>query len=294
MSAVDFNLRIPANALLFTVIAALSYAAILNQSRDSEAEQRERTDRRQITSPKRRPFVVICTIIVIGWLISLPARAFFADQEYRRGTRLLDDGTPDIPVVKPLTAETIPACLIAAGMLERATALAPSRPAYRRALADVYARVGVWATTMEGLGAPLPAGIMSGRAAIARAVSEMSEAVRLEPTNAEFHLALGRIHAASGDATRAGVEFGKAAETLPGNAPLRYAVAKAYLGIGDRAATLEHAATLARIDAGFLPRALEIASNAGADDATLKAMIPSNEAASVVLEAFMKNKGSGR
>ena len=294
LSAVDFNLRIPANALLFTVIAAITYAAIFSHHRDSEAEQREESGPLEIASPKRRPLVVVCTIIVIGLLISLPARAFFADQQYRRGTRLLDEGTPDKPVVKPLTASTIPAHLMAAGSLERATALVPSRPVYHRALADVYARMGVWASTMEGLGMPLPAGVTSGKEAIARAVSEMSEAVRLEPTNPEFHLALGRLHAANGDATRAGGEFDKAAKALPGNAPLRYAVAVAYLGTGARAAAVEHAATLIRIDVGYLSKALEIASNAGADDAALKAMIPRNEAARAVLEAFMKSPGSGR
>jgi O-antigen ligase len=294
MSAVDFNLRIPANALLFTVVAALTYAAIFNHRRDSKGEPGEEIALRRIPFPRRRPLAVIGTIVVACLVISFPARAFLADRHYRRGARLLDAGTPDKPVLKPLSRDTIPAYIAAAGSLARATALAPSRPAYRRALADVYARMGVWATTMEGLGAPLPAGVISGREALAKAAKEMSVAVRLEPTNPEHHLALGRLHAASGDAARAGVEFGKAAEALPGNAPLRHTVAAAYLGIGDTAAALGHAVALARLDAGYLARALAIAASASADDATLQAMIPPNEAAKAVLEGFMKSKGSGR
>ena len=283
LSGVDFNLRIPANALLFTVVAALTWASIFNHHREPESEQGEGIALQRRASPKRRPLVVLCALLVAGLLISLPVRAFFADRDYRLSTSL-----------GPLTRETFPDYLMAAGSLRRATALAPSRPAYHRALADVFARMGVWATTMQGLGVPLPAGVMSGKEALAIAVREMTAAVRLEPMNSEYHLALGRLHAASGDAPRAGDEFGKAAKSLPGNAPLRQAVAAAYLSIGNRAAALEHATALARMDVSYLPKALEIADGAGADDATLRAMVPGNEASRGVLEDFKKNKGSGR
>ena len=294
LSGVDFNLRIPANALLFTVVAALSYAAIFNHHRDAEGEAGEEIAKQQTASPKRRPLVVLATILVACLLIALPVRAFLADRHYRRASHRLDVGTPDKPFMVPLTAETLPFYLTAAGDLESATALAPTRPAYRRALAEVATKLGVWATTMEGLGAPKPAGVMSGREVLAMAIREMNAAVRLEPMNSEYHLALGRLYATSGAITRAGVEFGKAAKTLPGNAPLRSLVATAYLEIGDRAAAVDHAKALARIDARYLPKALEIAAGASADDATLEAMVPSNAAAQALLKDFKKNNGSGR
>jgi O-antigen ligase len=312
-SGVDFNLRIPANALLFTVIAALTHAA-LSRAPDPEAPAGPDVPGRR--TPARLLFAPAAAALAL--LLFFPAREFAADYSFRRVARVLDDAATEELDAKPLGDDSVPSYRQALGSLLRSSALEPSHAAYALAQAQLYAALGTWAQTMEALGAPLPAGAPAAREARGLAIAAAQRAAALEPTNPEPHLALGQLFAADGDPGRADPQIRLALAAHPVNAPLRYTVAAHYLQAGRAADALEQAGVLARIDdsyllpdtprnalqaarrtdaylsllkGSYLFRALEIGWRATGDLERVKALAPPTEAARAVVELFLEWRG---
>jgi O-antigen ligase len=314
-SGVDFNLHIPANALLFAVIAGLTHAAIFSPS-GSALETPAAAAPRPALAKLRFGLAAAPFAALLLWL---PAREFVADYHFRQVARSLDDLTTAELDVKPLDHDTLPSYGKAVASLKRSAALAPLRSAYPLALADLYATMGSWAQTMQSLRAPLPAGALSGAEALALAVAEARRATRLEPTNPDLHLALGRLYAeVDRDFARADPQIRLALAAHPVNAPLRLSAAALYLQAGRRADALEQARVLARIDdsylipesaqktvqierraAGYLAvlkgsylfRALEIAWRASGDVDLVKGIAPQTDDARAVVALFLEWRG---
>jgi O-antigen ligase len=317
-SGTDFNLRIPANALLFAVVAALTYAAIIGIP--------ERPLRETAPAPAspplalaRRPLRWFGPAAAACLALALPARDLLADYHFRQVERLLDDtGTPELDVL-PIEPGTIPSYRRAAAALERASALAPARAVFPQALAELYSRLAAWAKTMESLQAPLGDGALGSAEALRRGMTAARRAISLEPTDPQLHLALGQLLAAAdGDLERGAAQIRLALKAHPVNAPLRQTAAMVFLRFGNNADALAQARELARIDDSYLVsdsalkklqsdrrapaylaqlqgsylfQALEIAWRATADIRVVKSLAPLNADAQAVLERYLEWRG---
>jgi O-antigen ligase len=318
-SVADFNLRIPANALLFTLVAGLTYAAIFNLS-----GRRGNPPAAGNAAPPRpaaatRPLLGLGAALLALLVLSLPAREFLADFHFRRVERMLDDkSTPELDL-KPIGGGTIDSYARAIASLTKAAGLEPSRSIYPQALGELYARLGAWATTMESLAVPLPAGALSGKQAHTLAIAATQRAVFLEPTNPVLHLTLARLFAAEdGGLARANAQIRLALAAHPASAPLRAAAAELYLAYGGKREALAQAvklaalddsylipesarkallierrapAYLARLKASFLFQALEIAWRATGDVRVVKGLAPPGGDARAVLDLFLEWRG---
>ncbi|MFO7667338.1 MAG: O-antigen ligase family protein [Desulfobacterales bacterium] len=256
-SFTDFNLRIPANALLLAVISAATYAAVFNVSDlrgdDAKATHHGLAEGRVSELYPRKPLRVSFLFLLALILLSFPVTDLAADYCYGRVAGILDDETTEALDVKPISESAMPSYIKAIGSLKKAAVFAPSRSAYQKALSEIYARLGTWSETMESLRAPLPANAIPTREAFEAAVKYLEKAVSLEPTNPDYHLALGQLYdRAGGDARLADRELKRAAEAYPVNAPLRYALAMHYLLSGRKGDALEQARVLARIDDSYI------------------------------------------
>jgi tetratricopeptide (TPR) repeat protein len=171
---------------------------------------------------------------------------------------------------------------------------------------------------MQSLKAGVPASALSGRDAADRAFFHLRQAIKLEPTNPDYHLALGRLYdTGRGDPNLAAGELRKAVDAFPVNAPLRYSVAMQYLLTGRNGDALEQARRLARLDDSYILRkseyhtdmierqtpgylsmlagsylysALEIAWRVSRDPEVVKGIAPDNPDADRVVQLFLASK----
>jgi len=230
-STTDFNLHIPANALLLTVIAALTYAAVFNEKEEKENEPASQQASKLINEPASQqasklaseqpksapagmllpacqpaswysrarlyPLVrvpagqLFFLTLIYLILLYIPVRVLIADHYYARVAGILDDPETEGLDVRPLLPETLPSFLEAIRSLETARYFSPSRALYPKALSELYSRLGRWAEAMELLNAPLPKTAIPKNEAFEKAFYYLRKAVSLEPANADFHLALG-------------------------------------------------------------------------------------------------------
>src|SRR3972149_9163703 len=172
-------------------------------------------------------------VLLTAWLISFPIKAFIADYYYNRVSVILDNKSTDYRDVKEISAGTMSDYLAAIKSLEKSTTLRPTMSIYYKALSDIYTRLGIWADTMEALNEALPAQTLSSKVAFVYAASYLKTAISLEPTNPDYHLALGQLYDRIGaDGSVAEKELARAIHAYPINAPLRYAIAGHYLLTG--------------------------------------------------------------
>jgi tetratricopeptide (TPR) repeat protein len=186
-------------------------------------------------------------------MLSFPVRDLTADHYYRQVAVILDDEATEGRDVQPISEKAMPAYLEAIASLKTAAAIVPSRARYQGALADLYTRLGKWSETMQFFKVRLPAGAPTGREAADKTLFHLRRAVALEPTNPDYHLALGRLYD-RGNPELAAVELRKAVDAYPANAPLRYSVAMQHLLSGRKGDALEHARALAKLDDSYILR----------------------------------------
>ncbi|MDZ4164453.1 MAG: O-antigen ligase family protein [Smithellaceae bacterium] len=325
-SFVDFNLHIPANALLFAVVCAITYAAIFNitannksgysDTRSMEPAPSSGDGEGEKVSQKWRDLVICATIILLAIvMLSFPVRDLAADYRYRQVSRILDDKTTEGLDALPISESTMPAYLAAIESLNKAAALSPSNSLYQRALSDLYDRLGKWSAAMQSLNSPIPATAPGKKEAAEKALFHLGKAISLEPTNPDYHLALGKMYDRGGEPGPAEKELKKAAAAYPVNAPLRYSLAMHYLLTGRKGDALEQARTLAKIDDSYIMResrqkdytmerqtpgylswlsrsylysALEIAWRVSRDPKVIRGIAPDNPDASQAVELFLE------
>ena len=244
-SITDFNLHIPANALLLSVIAGITYSSVFNLSTGDEnsAPVPHKT--------RRRP--VLVAVAVVCLLLYLPMRDLIADYYFLRVPGILDDTSTEYLVAKPISAETLPDYIEAIGSLKTAIRLSPERSIFFHSMADLYTRIGTWSRNMKTMRTDTPTGLPAGEEAFAMAMSNLKQAIALEPTNPDYHLALGLLYGdVLGDPAASEAELKRALDAFPANPALRYAVAKYYLRTGMTGNALEQARLLANIDESYI------------------------------------------
>jgi hypothetical protein len=322
-SLTDFNLHIPANALLFTVVAAISYVALFNVSDSRAASQQETVsvDFSTGSAASLRMKVSRFAILVAGTLLLFfPVSSFVADYHYNRIARILDDPATDFLDCKPLLLATLPDYRAALDAAEYAYFFEPGRALHAVTLAEHYTRFGRWAAALEATGLPLPPGVPARERSFQLAVRYLQAAIDREPTNPDYHLALADLYEVyRHDALRVDLELKRAVAAFPFNGAVRNAVAMHYLLAGRTAEALAQARQLAQMDDSYIlnesPRkaetlermpqwyldtlsrsylfsALEIAWRITRDPQVIKSMVPdSSPEALLVLVAFMDSKG---
>jgi tetratricopeptide (TPR) repeat protein len=180
-------------------------------------------------------------------------------------------------------------------------------------------KLGKWAEVMEMMNAPLPEGAWSSRQAYERARDRLEQAVALEPSNAEYHLALGQLSGIAGNADGMDRSFERAVSFAPRNSPLRYVIAQEYLLAGRHESAARHARILAEQDdsyriadsarkrilaerdlpayrlhlqRSYLYRSLEILWRTGRQDqAELRMLCDGDTGAREVVRLFLEEKG---
>ena len=173
---------------------------------------------------------------------------------------------------------------------------------------------------MEVAGLTIPADAPKSEFSFNLAERYLQAAIRLEPTNPDYHLALADLFEVyRHDPPRADVELKRAVAAFPFNGAVRYAVAMHYLLAGRTDDALAQARQLAQMDDSYIlndsPRkietlermpewymeqlkrsylfsALEIAWRITRDPLVVKSMVPDySPEALLVLVAFLDSKG---
>lgn len=328
-SFVDFDLHIPANALLFTVVMAVTYSVIFSISakhtddyaipHSAGATHLSGASGGKKAWPWWRAPQSCAAILMAAFVtLSFPVRDLAADLHYRQVARILDDKRTEDLDILPILESTLPAYLAALESLRKAAAYSPKNALFPRATSDLYDRLGKWSEAMQSLNVPIPAGAPAKKAAAEKAILHLEKAISLEPTNPDYHLALGKIYDGIGEAGQAERALKKAAAAFPVNAPLRYTLAMHYLLTGRRGDALEQARILAEIDDSYIIResrlksyilerqtpghvawlsrsylysALEIAWRAAPDSRVVRGIAPQNPDAQQVVELFVEARG---
>lgn len=244
-SITDFNLHIPANALLLSVIAGITYASVFNLPAGNGS-----------SAPvlhKSRRLPVLVAVAIVCLLLYLPMRDLIADYYFRKVPGILHDKSTEYLVAKPISAENLPDYIDAIGSLNTAIRLSPDRSIFFHTMADLYTRLGTWSRTMKAMKTDTPPGMPASEEAFALAISNLRQAIALEPTNPDYHLALGLLYGdVLGDPAGSDAELNRALDAFPANPALRYAVAKYYLRTGMKGNALEQARLLADIDKSYI------------------------------------------
>ena len=322
-SFTDFNLHIPANALLCTVVIAITYVAVYNLSDSRSASYLPPDSGQAGKSVHGSPFSVYASriaILLLGtMLLYFPASSFMADYHYGRISRILDDPATDYLDMMPLLLATLPDYRAALHAAERAHALEPNQALYAATVAEQYARLGRWAAALELTNSPLPTGVPKQDHSFRQAERYLQTAVRLEPTNPDYHLALADIYDVyRKDTVKVDAELKLAAEAFPINGAVRNAVAMHYLLAGRKNEALAQARQLAKSDdsyklyespqkadtlermpqwyvnmlyRSYLFNALEIAWRVTRNPQVVQSMVPDSPEAQIVLGVFMDSKG---
>jgi len=313
-SVTDFNLHIPANALLLTIIAALTYAVLFNLS-DEPAEATP--DSAPQTSPTSR-LPLLTGILLLAALLYLPLTGLIADHRYASVARILDDKKTEELDVVALLPETASLYLAAMQMAQSAQALEPLRPLYNWTISDIAIRLGRWAIAMELLKAQLPVGMPSRDQAFGIAQTHLEKMITAEPTSPDAHLALADLQENwRNDPTVVMASLRRAIDAFPGSANVRLAVARHHFAAQRTGDALEQLRLLAKLDDSYiLPEskrkadtlerrpswyinylyrsnlyaALETSWRITRDPLVVKGLLPEHPEAKNVLQAFMDAK----
>ncbi|MFA7061585.1 MAG: O-antigen ligase family protein [Pedobacter sp.] len=318
-SFTDFNLHIPANALLFTVVAALTYAVLFNVSDHHGADLAlANTFLAPVPVTTVRRLLPVTLLLLLTPLTCMAMTGLMAERHYAAVDRILDNKQTGELDLTPLLPETAPRYVEALQEAMKAQRLEPSRALYSWTAAEIATRMGLWASAMELLKEPLPAGVPSREQAFTMARSQLQLAISADPTNPDFHLALAGLYENRyGDPVAAQNELRRAVESFPNNAAIRLAVARHQLAADRKGDALEQLRLLAKLDDSYqLPEssrkagtletqpgwyrnmlyrsnlyaALDMAWRITRDPQVVKGLIPEHSEAKIVLQAFLDAK----
>lgn len=314
-SFTDFNLRIPANALLAVVIAALTHALLFSVPSGGKAQILEPVP----LSPGRR----LVTLFLLAALL-LPAglalSGLVAERCHASVERLLDDqGTEELDQVE-LKAETVSLYAQALERSELAWRLDRWRPLYSWNIAGLAQQMGEWGDERLRQGKALPSGFPRPGRLFGLARRHLELAVEAEPTNPDFHLALAELlEECFHDSPAARRELSAGVDSFPNSSTIRLAAARQHLRYGRPAEALEQVRRLARVDDSYLLpdddrrqetlasrpgwymetiygsnlyAALELAWSIRPDPRLMRRIVPQGVEAGIVLESFLDRQGA--
>jgi tetratricopeptide (TPR) repeat protein len=204
-------------------------------------------------SGRARKISLFMALTSLSILFVLSARTIIGTYYHNKIQGILDDRSSEENItLKDLSEDTVPAYLEAIGILERTIYFDPSRALYRKALSDIYDRIGSWSENMELMNAPLPAGAPVSKETSEHAIASIREAITRQPTNPDNHLAYGHLLLKINKIDDARSEYGKSVNAYPNNSALRYAVALEYLAGVMNADAMMQAKELAWIDDSYM------------------------------------------
>lgn len=239
---------------------------------------------------------LITALIVTAVLITFPVRSLLAGFYHYRTSSLLKATGNTGEEIEKYMRNHIPAMR----SLDTAAWLLPSQSRYRKAQSELHLRMATWAKVIETVEEPLPPGLPPSTESFARAETALQSAIRLEPTNPDYHYALGVLYdIMNSHSGLSEQEFARAVSMFPVNSGLRYAVALQHLNAGRHGDALEHATALAQIEGRsfasnnrpWLFKAFEIAWRATKDAQVVQGISPENREALKVLKEYLKWKG---
>ncbi len=201
----DFNLHIPANAVLFAVLLGLAWGL-------SQPERLSKTASEAVFS-RWRPAGAAAGLAVIGVLLYQTVTVFAADRDYRSGLALEKAGRYEQ----------------AGEEYRQAIAWDPAHPTYHFTLAKIHERDWVEHSRSSSLQS---------------AGDELEMAIERSPTVAEYHLHLGWVYAQQRQGEKATAEFAKVLKLDPTNASWRYYTGLWFAGIGEKEKALTQAHAL--------------------------------------------------
>ncbi len=210
----------------------------------------DKIDRNSGTNGKRQ-LLMIGALIVTGWLLTFPIRDLIAEYYYKRAGVVLDESPMEQLDDIDISRNTVPQ-LEAIQLLERSAAYAASQAMYYKALSDIHVRFGIWTEAMHAMGQALPEHEISPQAFYDRAAWNLKKAIILDPTNPDYHVALGWVYWKQGDDVSSGKELESAVTVCPSSTAVRYAVAQQYLLRAEKKKALVHAKSLAVLDDSYV------------------------------------------
>jgi len=320
-SLTDFNMRIPANAMTLTVIAAATYATLFNvPGRDgAEGEPKAKAPRQG-----RNYTLSAAVVLITAVLVFFPLKGLVSEYFNFIAYSAIDDRTTGHRDSKPISQETSPDYLKAAERLETAAYISKSRAVYYKDAAGIYAAIARWNEAMshaggaQGLTGAGITGLDTG-ALYAKALFNLEKAAGLTPVNPWYHLTMAGVHEdfhpGSGLAEK---HLGMAVSAYPVNVEVRFIAAREHLNKGRIKEAAAEAAVVAKTDesyiikdglmrekvltdrgrayykkygGSYLFKAFEIIWRAKKDINAVKEACPGNPDAVEVLRIFMEQKG---
>ena len=230
-------------------------------------------------------------------LFLYPIRTLLAEYCQYRASSILRSRANRISV--GVTEQSIPNYLTAIRSLEIASFVRGSKSGHQKAISELYLRIGIWTMAMETMNATIPEGLPSSKESYEKAEAALKKAIRLEPTNPDYHFALGALYdIVDKYSGLSGKELERAILAYPINTSLRYAVALQHLNAGRRGDALEHATALAgavgdsfSFSRSLLFKAFEIGWRATNDSQVVQGLSPDDPKALKVLQQYLKWKG---
>ena len=172
-SLADFNLHIPANALLFSIILGMTFAGVhVRKIRGGDFSFLP--GRTLPLGPKLRLAIFAATIALTIYLGVLPTRAYLAEKKFSNANSHWPEANGEWQTALSQSA---------IGHLQQAIALEPKDSRYHYYLGKCY----------EAMGLEEKVSLVRQREWFQKGKDKYQKAIALEPTNAWYHLNLGWI-----------------------------------------------------------------------------------------------------
>ena len=267
---------------------------------------------------RSKGFFFAITLPAIGILLLLSLRMLIGDWCYSRVADVLDDRTTDEMDVVAISESSLPVYGKAEALLQESVHLVPWKSQYPKTLSDLSARMAAWAEAMKTMNAHVPSGGTPLPSGSDEAVRLLLQAIALEPTNADYHLALGQLYRDRNQQEPMNRELQLAGQAGPVKAGLQYAIAVQFLLAHQPEKAVEQAGIVAARDdsyviydplllktmreqrnadyvallsGSYLLQAFEITWRAsGRDREAVKRIVPDNEQAREVARIFWEAK----
>lgn len=315
----DFNLRIPANALLAVVIAGLTHALLFSVPSGRDCHESQTAVPEMVPlSPFRRLMTLLLLLLLL-----LPAgmalSSLMAERCYATVERLLDDpGTEELDQME-LNPDTASRYVRALERSRLAWRLDRWRPLYSWNISELATRMGEWGDEQLRQGKALPRGFPLPVRLFDLAQRHLGMVIEEEPTSPDYHLALAALLEGHYRDSRAACrELARGGDSFPNSSTIRLAAARQHLANGRPAEAMEQVSRLAKVDDSYLLpvthqreeilasrpgwymemiyasnlyAALEMAWSIRPNPSLIRRIVPGKNEARIVLESFLDRQG---
>lgn len=248
-SLTDFNLRVPANAMLLSVISGLAISVV------SFANQGGWTTLRMLRidiKPGSAKIYGLFSACIIVMLCAFPGSMLAGEYYFQRAQSTIDDPVTTYLDRKDITEDTLSDYREAIWLLDRARRLAPGMPTYHRNASSLFSVLAIWERTMLQLGMEVPDDFPKN-------TDEQGErsalnAIQTSPLRAGLHIELANSYSHRGEFDDAARSLERAAALYPLRPSVQLAVANVYVLMGEKELSIRHAQKAAQCDDSYLIR----------------------------------------